>query len=156
MKQWCFSGSMYLGLIVMLILGCSDSSTNNPRNNGPTPDVYELPATLDTSIVIDIEAGKTVEITATDSVNTNPDGPVVDCDLWTDADGIADCNYVTGSPECRGLPFMALLGHRGTDYFLVGTSFDTTFSNAGQLELLINDWVFNDNAGKFRISVLVR
>jgi len=135
-----------------MLFVCSKDSTSG---NEPEPDVYELLATDEAGITLNIDAGQRVQISATDSVNTNPEGPVEDCDLWTDADGIPDCSYVVDSPECRGLPFMALIGEIDSGYFFVGTNFDSTFTDAAELTLLINDWVFSDNAGRFMVSVLI-
>ncbi|MBN1211442.1 MAG: hypothetical protein JXA92_02585 [candidate division Zixibacteria bacterium] len=146
----------FLCLITVLIIGfisCSDSSSPSSSNK-PKPTVYELLATDEGDITIAIKAGQIIEITTTDSVNSNPDGLVVDCDLWTDADGIPDCQYVTSEPNCRNLPFMALIGTLDSDYFLVGTSYCDTFTTDDTLTLCINDWVFYDNDGKFTISVL--
>jgi hypothetical protein len=84
---------------------------------------------------------------------------VQDCDFWTDADGIPDCHYVDDIPELHGLPFMALIGKFGDDYFLVGKNYKHTFSSTGTLELSVNDWggcgEDSDNAGKFVITVVI-
>jgi len=135
-------------------LACSDTTSSNGGGQ-QTPMVYELPATQETAIPVAVASGQRVEITTTGQVSTNPDGPVEGCDLWTDADGLPECMYVTYSPECHGLPFMALIGRVDADYFLVGTAFDSTFAAACQLDLLVNDWVHADNDGTFTISVLV-
>jgi hypothetical protein len=132
------------------VIGCGADGGSSEQ-----PEVYELLATDADGLGLDIPAGASVRITATGEVNTNPDGPVIDCDLWTDADGIPDCQYVS-DPESHGLPFMALIGtFDDGDYFLVGTEYEQMFSDAGQLRLEINDWVFVDNAGSFTVSVLI-
>jgi hypothetical protein len=150
----------YICLVVLsclpgiVLFACSDDSTSPVK--GPKPQVYELLATNGQGITISVKANQHVEITATDSVNTNPGGPVQDCDLWTDADGIPTCHYVWTDANCRGLPFMALVGTCGADSFLVGTDFDSTFTGDCQLTLLVNDWVHSDNDGKFVITVLLK
>jgi hypothetical protein len=151
MKLTFISYLLILILLSLVMIVCSKDSTSAE----PEPEVYELSATDEAGIVLDIEANQRIRITATDSVNTNPDGLVEDCDLWTDANGIPDCSYVTDSPECRGLPFMALIGEFDGEYFLVGADFDSTFAEAGELTLLINDWEFYDNAGQYMVSVLI-
>ena len=143
-------------LTAMIAIACSDSTSPPEAPPAPKPVVYELMATDDAGINVSVKANQRVEITTTDSVSTNPNILVPDCDKWTKANGIADCHYVTTEQECRGLPFMALLGNVDNDYFVVGTDFDSTFANDVQLKLVINDWVFFDNAGKFTISVLLK
>jgi len=131
------------------------SAEVNPTN--PKPIVYQLPAPVDTTITLAVNAGQTLQITTTGSVCTNPGGPVVDCDIWTDANGIPDCHYVTSAWQCRDLPFMALIGHRvgSHRYFLVGTDYTYAGDDGDdcEIELMINDWVFFDNAGAFTVSV---
>ena len=148
-------GALVLSFAIFLALSaCSDDEASP---TGPKPSVYDFPATFEEGIVIDVAAGKNVRITATGEVSTNPDGPVLDCDLWTDADGIPDCHYVISDPLCHGLPFMALIGiYNDDEYFLVGTDFDSTFAAAGELRLEINDWVFTDNDGAFSVTVLIQ
>jgi hypothetical protein len=151
------TGKWMISSLLVLFVGLSACSDDEGSPTGPKPTVFEFPATYEDGILLDIAAGKNVRITATGEVNANPDGPVADCDLWTDADGIPDCNYVIGEPLCHGLPFMALIGIFNDDeYFLVGTNFDSTFAEAGELWLEINDWDFTDNAGAFTVSVLIR
>ena len=147
-----------IALAGILAFACSDSTSPPPPAppTGPKPVVYELPATQSSGPALTVKANQNVKITVTDSVSSNPDMYVPECDHWTDANGIADCDYVVSAPECRGLPFMALLGNVETDYFVVGTVFDSTFTDSVQLNLLINDWVFSDNDGKFRITVLIK
>lgn len=145
----------FVSFAFTLFAGCSDDSSPPPTPARPKPVVYQLNATADTSITVAVLAGQTLRITTTGSVCTNPGGPVVDCDLWTDADGIPDCHYVTSAWQCRDLPFMALIGRRvgGYHYFLVGTDFAEDYDEDEEVELMINDWVFGDNAGAFTISV---
>ncbi len=148
--------SSIAAICALCVLSASCSEDEGPASSGK-PKIYELPATYEEGIAFDIAAGRNVHITATGEVSTNPDGPVIDCDLWTDADGIPDCNYVISNTECHGLPFMALIGIYDEDeYFLVGTDFDSTFAEAGQMRLEINDWVFTDNAGAFTVTVIVQ
>jgi hypothetical protein len=144
-----------ISMFSAILLSCSEDSVT-PTKTKIKPVVYELLATDEDGISISVKANQTVSITSTDSVNTNPGGPVVDCDLWTDADGILDCQYVTDDPLCRGLPFMALIGTCGADSFLIGTKFDSTFASACTLTFVVNDWVFTDNDGRFRVSVLLK
>lgn len=150
--------SLLIALTGISAFACSDSTSPPPpaRPQGPKPVVYELPATQATGPALAVKANQNVKITVTDSVSSNPGMYVPECDHWTDANGIADCDYVISAPECRGLPFMALLGNVEDDYFVVGTDFDSTFTDDVQLNLLINDWVFGDNAGKFTITVLIK
>ncbi len=140
--------------MLLFSAACTDDSTTNTPA-GTNPAIYELPATDADGITLSVTTGQVIEITTTGQVNTNPDGPVVDCDLWTDANGIETCIYVAES-WCRGLPFMALIGFFDSQYFLVGTSFQRTFTASGDLTLLINDLVFDDNDGKFTVSVLIQ
>jgi hypothetical protein len=143
--------------LVALCLGLASCSGDEGSPSGPVPTVYDFPATYEDGILIIVAAGKNVRITTTGEVNTNPDGPAIDCNLWTDADGIPDCGYVISEPSCHGLPFMALIGIFNDDeYFLVGTDFDSTFAEAGELRLEINDLFFTDNEGAFTVSVVIR
>lgn len=140
--------------VIFWIVTCSVfTACDSSDENSPKPMVYELQATDENGIDIAIQAGDILHITVTGTVNTNPDGLVEDCDKWTDADGIPDCQYVTDNVNCRGLPFMALIGFWDNQYFLVGTDYRHTFQTNGSLTLLINDWVYIDNDGKFTISV---
>lgn len=149
-----FSCVAMVCLFCLLSAGCSE---NESPSSSTGAKVYELSAVYEDAIVFDVAAGKNVHITATGEVNTNPDGPVLDCDLWTDADGIPDCQYVISETNCHGLPFMALIGiYNDDEYFLVGTEFDSTFAEAGVMRLEINDWVFTDNDGAFTVTVLVQ
>lgn len=110
-------------------------------------------------LIIAVKANQTITITASDSVITNPNGVVEDCDFWTDADGIADCHYVEQNELLHGLPFMALIGKFAEEYFLVGTYYNHTFTTDGNLELSVNDWGGcgdeSDNDGQFVIKVLI-
>jgi len=145
-----------VSIAATLIAGCSDSSTPPPPPPKPKPVVYQLPAAVDSAITITVKAGQTLQITTTGNVCTNPGGPVADCDHWTDANGIPDCHYVTAAWQCRDLPFMALIGRRAGhhQYFLVGTDYAQDCDSDGEVELMVNDWVFGDNAGAFTISIL--
>nr|MBN2278763.1 hypothetical protein [candidate division Zixibacteria bacterium] len=150
--------AVVLCLIVagLLMNACSDDSPSSSGNNDPSPSVYTILATDSVGVTITVSDGERIQITTTDSVNSNPGGVVLDCDLWTDADGIATCQYVTTEPSCRNLPFMALIGYMGEDYFLIGIDFDSTFATGDDLQLLINDWVFDDNQGQFVVSLTRR
>jgi len=154
MKQHSAKVIWLICFLGIFVLGCSDSSTNS---NGP--DIYTLLATHCEPLVINVEANQTVTIATTDSVITHIDGLVEDCDFWTDANGIPDCHYVDEQPLLHDLPFMALIGYLDGEWFLVGTSFDSTFETAGQIELRVNDWgdcgEDSDNAGQFVISVSI-
>jgi len=146
-----------IALLCLVCLFAADCSGDDSPSSSGKPKVHELPATYEEGIAFDVAAGKNVHITATGEVNTNPDGPMIDCDLWTDADGIPDCSYVISETQCHGLPFMALIGIYDEDeYFLVGTEFDSTFAEAGRMRLEINDWAFTDNAGAFTVTVIVQ
>jgi len=139
-----------------LLAACSDDATPPPAPSGGKPAVYQLAATADTTITLTARKGQTIRIRTTGSVCTNPGGPVVDCDIWTDADGIPDCHYVEDAWQCHNLPFMALIGRRVDerhDYFLVGTDYTETCDEDAEIEIKINDWILSDNAGAFTISV---
>lgn len=143
-------------IISVLLSGCSDSNSNDSE-----PEVFEYLATRShcNPLIISIKANDVVTINTTGEVITNISGAVVDCDFWTDADGIPDCHYINDIPELHDLPFMALIGKFNNDYFLVGTYYKYTFTTAGNLELWVNDWGGcdddSDNEGKFIISVLI-
>ena len=87
--------------------GCSDDGSPT-SSDGPV--VYELLASHCDPLVIAYDSGQTVTFTVTDSVITNINGVVEDCDFSTDADGIPDCHYVQDQPLIHGLSFMALIG----------------------------------------------
>ena len=147
---------LFILLCVVYFSSCSDDdSPSNSNQNGNQPDIDTILATDQTAIAVTVADGQRVQITVTDSVNSNPDGPVLDCDLWTNADGIPDCQYVTSETECRNLPFMALIGYMHDEYFLIGVDFDSTFASGGELEIMINDWVFYDNYGRYIVSILI-
>ena len=141
-------------LLGILCLSCSDSSTDNT----PQPVTYELLASHCDPLTISVAANQRVTITTTDTVITHVDGSVVDCDFWCDADGIPTCHYVGQQPDLHDLSFMALIGTHNDDWFLIGTSFDSTFTTAGTIEMKVNDWGpcgdDSDNAGRFMITVL--
>ncbi len=138
----------------LVVFACSNSE--GPE---PTVYVYESVRSQCDPLIIPIKSNQTVTITTTDSVITNINGFVADCDFWTDADGIADCHYVNAIQELHGLPFMALIGKFDEQFFLVGTNYKNTFTKDGNLELSVNDvgacGADSDNVGKFIISVLI-
>jgi hypothetical protein len=142
-----------LCLCAILGLNCDDEATNSE----PEPETYTLDATHCTPLEITVVANETISLTVTDSVHTNPGGVVVECDFWTDADGIPTCPYVGTVSELNNLPFMALVGSFDTEWFVVGTSFDTVLTEADTLMLKVNDWgpcaELSDNAGQFVITV---
>lgn len=139
---------------IVLLISCSDDDDDEPNND----EVYVLDAKQCDPVEITIVADQIITLTTTDSVITNPSGSVVDCDYWTDADGIETCNYVINQPLLHGLPFMALIGNfNDGDWFWCGKDFDTSFATAGTLYLKVNDWgdcdVGSDNEGQFVITV---
>lgn len=153
--------SFYIILVTAILSGCSDSNSDEPKADEPKADVYEYLAIRShcDPLIIPIKVNDVITINTTGEVITNISGSVSDCDIWTDADGIVDCHYVTEVTELQGLPFMALIGKFNGDYFVVGTSYSYTFTTAGNLELSVNDWGGcgddSDNEGKFVISVLI-
>ena len=144
-----------LFLLVIIYTGCKKDDEDSQTKTYE----YESVRSHCDPLILSIQANQTVTITTTDSVITNISGSVADCDYWTDADGIPDCHYVDDRPELHGLPFMALIGKFGDDYFLVGTYYKHTFTSGGNLELSVNDWGGcgddSDNVGKFVITVLI-
>lgn len=150
--------SLCILTLLTIFVGCKESEDDDPSSQ---PNVYEYESVRShcDPLIIEVKANQTITITTTDSVITNINGSVADCDFWTDADGIPDCHYVDTRPDLHGLPFMALIGKFNDEYFLVGTSFTRTFTAAGNLELSVNDWGGcgddSDNTGKFVISVLI-
>ena len=141
-------------IFIAILCGCSDSID-------PEPEIFEYDAVRShcDPLIIPIKANQTVTITTTGSVITNINGSVENCDDWTDANGIPNCQYVSERPELHDLPFMALIGMFDSDYFIVGTNYKHTFATAGNLELSVNDWGGcgddSDNVGTFLINVLV-
>jgi hypothetical protein len=146
-------------LIFVTILGACKKDEEVEDGTQPTVYIYESVRSYCDPLIISVQANQTVNITTTDSVITNINGMVADCDYWTDANGIADCHYIDENPDLHGLPFMALIGKFNDQYFLVGTSYTNTFNSSGNLELSVNDWGGcgddSDNVGKFVISVLI-
>ena len=59
--------------------------------------------------------------------------------------------------DYNGLAFMALVGSFDTEWFMVGTAFDTLLTRSDTLKLKVNDWgncgAQSDNAGRFVIRV---
>lgn len=141
--------------LLSLAIGCSDDDQPTSSTGGPA--VYELLASHCDPLVITVAANQTVTITVTDSVITNPTGTVTDCDFWCDADGIPDCHYVGTVDYLHNLSFMALVAEFNGDWILIGKNFDSTFTEAGDLNLKVNDWgpcgEDSDNAGRFMITV---
>lgn len=159
-KAFLFPGMLSILFIVfisILIIGCDkdDEEEEAPSNTY----VYDAVRSHCDPLMFVISADQTVTITTTDSVITNINGGVADCDYWTDADGIPDCHYIDDNPDLHGLPFMALIGEYGGEYFLVGTSYQNTFASADTLKLSVNDWGGcgddSDNVGQFVITVLI-
>lgn len=150
--------SVCILILTSILFGCKK---DDDEEIAPQSKVYEYEAIRSycDPIAIGIQAGQKVSISTTDSVITNINGSVEDCDYWTDADGIADCHYIDDNPDLHGLSFMALIGKFNDEYFLVGTQYVHTFSSAGTLELSVNDWggcgAESDNVGKFVITVLI-
>ena len=148
--------SSFLIVMSAILFGCSKSE----EAEEPQTKVYEYDAKRShcDPLIIAV-SNQTVTITTTDTVITNIGGSVEDCDYWTDANGIPDCHYIEEQEDLHNLPFMALIGKFGDEYFLVGKSYKHYFSTAGNLELSVNDWggcgVDSDNAGKFVISVQI-
>ena len=142
--------------IAVFLSGCSKEDSDDPQTR--TYEYQAIRSHCD-PLILSIQAIQTVTITTTDSVITNISGHVVDCDFWTDANGIPDCHYMNEQPDLHNLPFMALIGKIGDDYFLVGTYYKHTFTSNGNLELSVNDWGGcgddSDNEGKFIITVLI-
>ncbi|MEE4256015.1 MAG: hypothetical protein V2I47_03170 [Bacteroidales bacterium] len=157
---------LFLGLAVVIILvtasilsACKKDESDDPDTPQPTVYVYDAVRSWCDPIIISVKANQKVTITTTDSVITNINGMVEDCDYWTDANGIADCHYVDQNPDLHGIAFMALIGKFDDQFFLVGTYYQNTFTKSGNLELSVNDWGGcgneSDNAGQFVISVLI-
>ena len=152
-----------LGVFVISILvlwailpSCKKDESDEPDSNVKTYQ-YDSKRSWCDPIIIAVKADQTLTITTKDSVITNPNGVVMDCDFWTDADGIPDCHYVDQVEDLHGLPFMALIGMFNGEYFLVGTNYKHTFTSAGNLELSVNDFGIcgddADNVGTFVITV---
>jgi hypothetical protein len=158
MKRVLVLGFGFLLFTQTILTGCKK---DEEENNDPQPSVYVYESVRShcDPLIIPVQANQTLTITTTDSVITNINGWVADCDYWTDANGIEDCHYVDENPDLHGLPFMALIGKFGNDYFLVGTDYKNTVPSSGNLELSVNDWGGcgdeSDNVGKFVISVLI-
>lgn len=154
MKRWLLTCLLACVALILVLANCSDDDTTKSTTNTKT---YTYDATACDPLVITVAANQSIMITATDSVHTNPSGTVDGCDLWTDADGLPDCEYVGTVSEIHNLSFMALIGNFDGEWFLVGKNFDTTFTTAGELSLQVNDWgpcaENSDNAGQFVITV---
>lgn len=156
MTPLTFQKSHYAIFFVFVLFACSSSDSEAPE-----PQIYEYQSVRShcDPLIISVKANQTVTITTMDSVITNINGFVSDCDYWTDADGIADCHYLNDIEELHNLPFMALIGMFESQYFLIGTYYKHTFTKDGNLELSVNDWggcgADSDNVGKFIVSVLI-
>lgn len=154
MKAFMTTATMVLGICALLCIGCSD---DEPTNSTPDGETYVLLASHCDPLEIIVNANETITLVTTDTVHTNESGSVADCDFWTDADGIPDCHYVGQVAELNNLSFMALVGSFETDWFFVGTSFDTTLTRTDTLKLKVNDWgpcdTDSDNSGRFFITV---
>jgi hypothetical protein len=146
-------------IFITILHGCKKDDSDDPDTPQPTVYEYESVRSWCDPLIISVQANQKLTITTSDSVITNINGMVQDCDFWTDADGIADCHYVDQNPDLHGLPFMALIGKFDNQYFLVGTYYQNTFTTSGNLELSVNDWGGcgddSDNVGIFVISVLI-
>ena len=115
---------------------------------------YTLSALNENGLDITINAGEKITIITSGSIHTNPYGTVSDCDIWTDANGIADCHYNTSySDLLHSLTFMSLIGEFNGQYISIGDNYTNTFDNDGSLNLIINDWKFSDNEGTLSLSI---
>ena len=155
----------FLGLLSICILvlstvlnACKKDEEEEDSQSQTRTYTYDAVRSWCDPLIIAVKANQTITITTTDSVITNINGMVEDCDFWTDADGIPDCHYVDQNELLHGLPFMALIGKFAEEYFLVGTYYKHTFTTDVNLELSVNDWGGcgdeSDNSGQFVIRVV--
>ena len=157
-KLYAILGVFVLSTLVLwaILPSCKKDESEEPASNVKTYQ-YDSKRSYCDPLILSVKENQTLTITTKDSVITNPTGGVADCDFWTDADGIPDCHYVDQIEELHGLPFMALIGKFGDEYFLVGTYYKHTFTSAGNLELSVNDFGIcgddADNVGTFVITV---
>lgn len=108
MKRLCCFVLCVFFWVVIALSGCSDDSSS-PTSADPKPTIYAIPATVDTSITLSFKANQQIQIVTTDSVNTNPDGPVVDCDLWTDADGSGEACFLARNTRLVWLAYTPII-----------------------------------------------
>lgn len=121
-----------------------------------TSNTYTLSAMDSAGIRLSVKSGDHISIRAQGEVHTHPNGEVAECDFWVGPEGIPGCRYVSERPELHGLPFMGLIGSFDqVSYWFVGQQTDVIAPSDGELTLVINDWVYSDNAGEFTLTVVI-
>jgi len=112
-----------------------------------------IPADNISGEFIQIPGSTKIKITVEGQVHTNPGGTVLSCDVWTDPTGIDDCVY-NGRGDLHGLNFMALIGKFDEgDWFPIGGYCEKVFPHNGYLQLKVNDFIYQDNAGSFTVKI---
>ncbi|MEH2264938.1 hypothetical protein [Nostoc sp.] len=114
---------------------------------------YKLLANNGQGIVIPVSQGDVIKINASGQVHTHPGGTVAGCDIWTQPSGLKNCIYVSQRPELDGLPFMALVGILNGEKIYIGSNKTIQCDSDGELVLLVNDWVYDDNTGSLKVKV---
>jgi hypothetical protein len=136
--------SVCIVVLLVLLIGISASDACS---------TYSLSAGDPVGISIDVKSGTVVEVDATGMVHTNPGGDVVGCDLWAGPDGLPACYYVSGVAQIHGLSFMALVGNMDGRWFFVGRHSNIVVEKDTVLRLVVNDWIYSDNAGSFKVTI---
>jgi len=138
--------------IIMLLTAITVISLLS-SSNAESVESYVLSSRNSSGLKISVKSGDQIVIKSSGNVNTHPNGSVLDCDIWTDPDGIKNCVYVDRISSLNGLPFMALVGNFNGDNFYVGKNFNKKFTSDGTLTLKVNDWLYNDNVGDLSIDI---
>ena len=116
--------------------------------------VKELPANsrdwFDTGI--DVASGQLLEITASGQINLI--GTRGETIIGPDGNPHILCDY----PSCvdQGQPAGKLYGKIGNYQFSIGSNTTFNVANGGRLQMKVNDHFFDDNNGKFRVTVELR
>ena len=114
---------------------------------------YKLSANNGEGLVIPIKQGDVLKINASGRVHTHPGGTIAGCDVWTQPSGLKNCIYVSQRPELDGLPFMALVGILNGEKIYIGSNKTIECDSDGELVLLVNDWIYDDNTGSLKVRV---
>lgn len=73
---------------------------------------------------------------------------------WVGPEGVVGCPTQSNNPVPRG-PSMALIAKLGGPAQLVGKSKLLASTRSAELELAVNDTIFDDNAGSFQVDIKV-
>jgi hypothetical protein len=159
-KSWLLIVAMSVAAILVALnqTGLFKVTEKSPPPNSLRAKVHrvkELPANsqdwFDTEI--DVASGQLLEITASGQINLWGGRP----DTNSSPDG--NPNFPCDFPGCveRGQPAGKLYGKIGNNRpFAIGTKTTYNVGSGGRLQLKVNDHFFDDNSGKFTVTIELR